>query len=329
MEFPCDFLTEFLPVERNFEVSIRTREDWNKNGMLNRDNQDWTSFTDGSRTGNSSGAAYFIEQLPTEEESKCIIPLGRYMTVYQSEVMALVELGRYLKECCPSNITTRVYVDSQAALKSLCSEYKVVGLARETFNILNELGRDRTLILDWIPAHTGYDGNEVVDGLAKQAAEMRPVGPEPIMSVSLSVVKLAIRDWARKNHISDWRQLTTCRQTKIFAREPYSGNLKGIIKLSRKNLRLLVQTITGHNTLNSHLKVIGLASSPVCSCGQGKETGLHFLGVCEMYAALRQRLLGSQLLTPDDLSTTPLTVLAEFIAKSGRYACNHESGSEQ
>ncbi len=94
-------------------------------------------------------------------------------------------------------------------------------------------------------------------------------------------------------------------------------------------MRLLVQTITGHNTLNSHLKVIGLASSPVCSCGQGKETGLHFLGVCEMYAALRQRLLGSQLLTPDDLSTTPLTVLAEFIAKSGRYACNHESGSEQ
>ena len=36
---------------------------------------------------------------------------------------------------------------------------------------LNQLAMDSQVLLRWIPAHKGYDGNEKVDSLAKQGSD--------------------------------------------------------------------------------------------------------------------------------------------------------------
>ena len=322
--FPCDNGKCPISSDRAFQVQIRSRSDWSKYGLPNWNRGDWICFTDGSRIHGQSGAAYYImnSSLP-EGHVEGIIPLGLYPTVFQAEELAVLELGRCLLDNCPKQSSVRIYVDSQAALRSLTRDGTVWGLTKEVVEVLNELGQDRDVTLNWIPSHSGFEGNERVDGLAKMGAERQPFGPQPILPISVSVVKLAIRDWARNLHALQWKRTPQCRHTKIFVKEPYKRNLTDILNLPRGQLRQLVQTITGHNTLNRHLNVIGLSSSPLCPCGEGEETGCHFLGDCVKYLELRYKVLGGHLLKPEDLGNASLVRLAQFIAKSGRYNSDH------
>ena len=53
------------------------------------------------------------------------------------------------------------------------------------------------------------------------------------------------------------------------------------VRLSRKDLRLLVGLLTGHNTLNRHLTLLRRMDDPLCPlCGEEEDTSLHLLGNC-------------------------------------------------
>ena len=49
------------------------------------------------------------------------------------------------------------------------------------------------------------------------------------------------------------------------------------VRLSRKELRLLVGLLTGHNTLNRHLALLRRMDDPLCTlCRDEEDTSLHF-----------------------------------------------------
>jgi len=64
-----------------------------------------------------------------------------------------------------------------------------------------------------------------------------------------------------------------------------------ILNMSRQQLRLVLQVVTGHNTLNSHLYKLNLVPTPMCPCGLERETGYHFIGECDRYAMIRLAIL--------------------------------------
>jgi hypothetical protein len=62
------------------------------------------------------------------------------------------------------------------------------------------------------------------------------------------------------------------------------------------------RVLTGHNTLRGHLYVMGLSNNPTCrKCGTEEETSVHILCECEALASLRNALLGSFFLDPEDV----------------------------
>jgi ribonuclease HI len=322
MAFPCDKLDSRVPTERNFSVKIRSRRDWENNGLPPTDPNTYICYTDGSRIGGSAGAAYHVmTQSQPEGVGEGLKSLGTHATVFQGEVMALIEVGHFLKGTTADNIN--IYVDSSSVLKSLVTEGTTSALVLEAFEIMEEVGNGRTLKLEWIPAHTGYEGNERADVLAKRAAETCPCGPQPIVPLSPSVVKLTIREWSRNLHRLRWKDNKGCKQSKIFLGGP-CGNPRDVIRLPRNSLRLLTQVVTGHNTLNYHLFKMGLAPSSICLCELGEETGLHFMGECDIYAMTRLAVLGGLYLTAEELSEVPFTSLARYIARTGRFNKNSE-----
>jgi len=317
-DFPCDFIKEHLFGERFFKIVIRTRKQWLKDGYPEMGPLEVVCHTDGSLTSGLSGAAFTY----SEGTAEGVYPLGRYATVFQAEICGIIEAVTSLTHIMSGrDYKINIFVDSLGALKALMSASPSVGLVRECWHLLNNIAGTNEVTLYWIPAHSGFSGNERVDELAGMATTMAFYGPQPVISVSESFVASAIQLWSLREHTKAWKLGTDCRQTRSFVEGPASSITNYLRSLNRKALRLLIQVISGHSTLNRHLFIMGLTASPNCAyCGEEEETSAHFVCVCPFFNSIRYETLGSHTVDLGGTNNIPLTRLLDFISKSGRFA---------
>lgn len=50
-----------------------------------------------------------------------------------------------------------------------------------------------TVQVMWLPGHTGVEGNEKADGLAKASASTPFIGPEPAFGISKQSIRTAVK----------------------------------------------------------------------------------------------------------------------------------------
>ncbi|ODM87276.1 hypothetical protein Ocin01_19403, partial [Orchesella cincta] len=225
-----------------------TTKEWEERGPPNHGIDNVVCYTDGSRHDGRTGAAAIIAW--GGEQTALSIPLGTSATVFQAEVLAICWAAKEM-----SGIP-----DSKSALQALETWNYMTTLVGECFMALKTLASNHRLELIWIPAHHGYFGNEQVDELAKEAADMVIFGPEPIVPVAMTAVRHAIKSKALDEHNAVWHRYSGARQTKELINVPAQ------------------RVITGHSTLRAHLHKIGRADSDICPfCLLEKETSLHFL----------------------------------------------------
>ncbi len=83
----------------------------------------------------------------------------------------------------------KICTDSQAAVAATAaSETKSLQMADciEKLTVLSEVNQ---VIMMWVPGYSGIQQNETVDGLAREGAWSRSIGPEPFLPLSLSRFK--------------------------------------------------------------------------------------------------------------------------------------------
>jgi ribonuclease HI len=298
-------------------VEIKSREDWRR-GLIRPPGDAICCYTDGSRMLGRTGAGYLI-QPPGRPNKERTLPLGRYPTVPQAEVFALLSAARALRTQ-PGILPINIYSDSLSSLQSLQSAWKQSSLMGECFEALNTLAMERPVTVHWIPAHSGYTGNERVDQIAKRATETEIIAPEPIIPVSVDRIHDAIKKWGRETHLRRWRSGTDCTDTKKILKTFNKQTANYCRSLGRESLRILTMIVTGHCLLALHLHRMGLSESPTCTkCGRAEENRDHFLLECEAYATLRLQYLGQPFLAPEDLVDVPLPSLVKFALKSTRF----------
>ena len=181
--------------------------------MVSSEVPNWTlsCFTDGSKIDGNAGASYFIPEI----DEDIVIPLGRYPTVYQAEILGIIYAARDLEQNEKDHFDrVDLYVDSLSTLQTLCSTKPVTELVWECFVALEELAKHREVNLNWIPAHRGLPGNEKADELAKLAARTEYIGPQPSVPVSSQFMKTAIKEWAKGEHSRRWKRNTKCKNTR-------------------------------------------------------------------------------------------------------------------
>lgn len=247
------------------------------------------------------------------------VPLGRFASVFQAEIYAIIACAE-MAEHLTSTGEMVIYSDSQAALKALGRDETTSAIVKECKEALKRLAERADLTLAWVPGHEGNMGNEQADELARKGAEESLVGPEPRLPIAHNITKGVISHSITAETNRRWRSSTGMRQSKIFIKGMDKKKTSKLMGLSRENMRLVIEIITGHCRLNRHLTVIGVKTDPICpECTESEETSLHLLAECPMYSLIRWELWGSDTLDIEDLKNLKVEQIARFTRETKRF----------
>lgn len=316
LKMPCDLIPPIRMTEHNYRVVINNRMEAIKWEAPHSETT-LVCYTDGSKDNTGSGAAWIVKQPSEKWES---FTLGDTSTVFQAEVLAIGLAAKYINNNL-SHDCTRVVVrsDSKAAILAVAANRVNSQGVNDTILELTSLAKKVDVELCWVPGHSGVDGNEAADRLAKSAAEKPFVGPRPAIPLAWATCKAAVKRRLSRAHLAHWNNAPGCRQTRETGITVGNNVSKLIRGLSKQKCRNIIQVITGHNVLRRHQYISGQVNSPQCSlCNDGEETSQHFVLHCPFFLRQRKDLAGLVGDFPSLFRRENINDVIKFIEKSGR-----------
>ena len=311
-----DTMVPELTFGRNYGCYVPERTEWDREIKNWIDNGSIEFYTDGSLIDEVAGSGIYEETMEVEQS----IPLGRKTTVFQAEIYAIYTAANLALQKRWTNQSIYFHTDSQAAIGALKSGYISSHLIEICVQKLDRLGRSNKVTVDWVPGHSGIPGNEKADSLARAAVEIPRNGDPRVINWSYSLLKDRLSKRLKILHTQYWNDRVDCRQTKLFVAGPSSNRTKFLLSLKRQDLRAVIGIITGHCTLNGHMKTIGAVDSPTCpGCLEEDETAEHFVCFCPAFSESRNRTIGGYMMNSSELCEIDLKSVLSFIKRTGRF----------
>lgn len=313
LAMPSDLMPKTTSYTKPYSVTIPDRKEWEQSRM-ELEKADICMYTDGSKMPSGVGAGIYGRKPRTE----ITISRGKLSSIFQAEVHAIETCARMLDERQLKHRNIKIFSDSQAALKALesitCTS-KAIWSCKEA---LGSLGGKNKISLIWIPSHTGYEGNEEADNLAKAGAEYNPVGPEPVLGIAYNTAKHTIVIREKEKSKRYWERLPGLNHSKAFIPDMTKKVTDTIRELGRKHLKALMGMYTGHCRLRHHMYRIGLAESAECRlCMEEDETAEHILCSCPAVERIRHSTLGNALPRAEDIKRASPSQIIELLRRSG------------
>ena len=280
---------------------------------------DVNCYTDGSKINELSGAGIVIKRNPhtvnlNHNES---FHLGQHSTVLQAEVMAVEKTATFLLDNKIEGRKILINCDSQSAIQAIDSTVIKNKTTLAATTALNTLGGTNEVTLRWIPAHCGYEGNELADQTAKRGSNddsaTRVQLPIPRCICYAALRRKTREKWAESN------KLNPPRMFNILWRDKFAKELAQM-QMNRRDIRVATQILTGHAALNYHLSKVNRTVEPICPlCEAEEETVFILLGQCPLLGKLRAELFDTYYTTATDIvDRYNLRQIISFVHKSKR-----------
>lgn len=205
-------------------------------------------------------------------------------SVYTAEMMAIIVGLQWVEEVKPDRVVC--CVDSVAALYSIQN----MKSNREDLmlEIQQSLFRLQRLRIDvrfcWVPAHTGVQGNEGADNIAKKSTKMNNV-------INIPLGKGEAKAIIKKEMLKKWQDRWDVDKSgrKYYSLQK-SINAQGVNRSNRREESVLTRLRFDHTGLNKTLFLMGKSPSDECLECRSKEDVEHVLLYCKKYRDERMRL---------------------------------------
>jgi ribonuclease HI len=253
-------------------------------------------FSKTERIGSSGFIAYEAGKVQTAEGSASYYPV---FSSFASELLAFRDLLTLIRSSfAPDSTTTvKIYSDSASLIAGLKNWTRPVShcispTQAEVLDLIYML-RAKELILQWIPGHAGFPGNEVADTLASRALSLkRPVTID---------VDLGFVDTRARNYLRESFSFTPCVAEGDFVAPMLSLQNKRVLKLLRSTpaitQKMITRLLTNHYNLKGcyfgqNLKKAGPTDPDpyMCRfCDLDIETSFHIVDRCKASSVTLQR----------------------------------------
>ncbi len=270
--------TDRLPVRfmwnKNFKVHPpdKVRRKANEHNGIN-------SYTDGSFINEKAG--FGIHTLKGKETIyNGSFYLGKNNTIFQAEIAAIRKSADWLSQKGYKNQVITFHSDSQASLAAIANPAVNSSSVAGCITALNALGEHNKVHLRWVKAHIGTPGNERADLLAKRGANSGEGTSQEVPAAHATLGRTIKKNFYKKWQ-SQWDKHKECRQTKIWFPTLDTSKSNELLRLSRTDLGLHIQFLSGHNRLKRHMSLQDKNIDPTCRlCNEEEETSLHIYAEC-------------------------------------------------
>ena len=266
----------------------------------------WIAYSDGSRLddGRVGAGIHYIDQdlqHPAPDEAAY---LGRQQEVYDAELYGATQA---IQTLTPLALTTRgrpprdiwVFLDNAAAIQRL--QHLGPGPGQRFSALVHRLARQLTqnnikLHIHWVPGHLNVTGNEKADALAKEGATLNTINST---TYSLTWLKRHAKAEVFLDWMDEWDHSTHGRGYEGAPRRQLDPVYKSAARLLTSQI---LQLRTGHGYFRTYLHRIRPErfASPLCHCGQDRQSPAHLLIHCSAFQRQRQALR-------KEMGTTPVT----------------------
>lgn len=263
-------------------------------------------FTDASKDPQSGrvGIAYIIPSLDVLEGKR----ISNHLSVFTGELLAIMLAVNKVYEMDLNK--SIICSDSTSAL--LCLDIKKSETRQdiiiEILQLLQNLEQKNKIVeFVWVPAHSGVEGNEAADRLAKTVMAKERI--EMKIRYSRAELKSVIKKGIHKKWQISWDNEQKGRH--LYAIQPKVGQ---ILKSwgSRKEDCILSRIRIGHTGLNATLHMIGKHPTGLCDgCGE-RETVEHVIISCNKYTEERNMLINDLQINDEQIT------LKEFLYQEGK-----------
>ena len=266
--------------------------------------------------------SFFTEYASGSQTDQKFFHLGRYSTVFQAEVFAIAEVAKKLIMDGIVNEKIIILMDSQAAILAIQNNIVKSHTGLTCIKNLNILGKDNNVTIAWTQGHTGIQGNEKANILAKSGSALNCSGPEPFISIPYASCRAAIKDWSVKRWKTSCIERKDCFRTKENVGWASPQLTQRLLRLKRPTINEVLQVLTGHCNLQKHRCTMGHDVSSTCpKCNRKEETPNHHVGECTYYQALRKKDFSNEKTTLKSVvKKLNINLLAKYLQQAGRLA---------
>ena len=207
--------------------------------------------------------------------------LTRGTSIFTAELYALNLAFKNIKDLDLNHIA--IFTDSLSVVLALRNIYSTSALMNDVKDNIREC-QDKDIEVVWIPSHVGLEGNEHVDGLAKEATRLENVAQ---IGWELGEIKNEIRKLGSL--------MEECKMEWLGSGIFLSGvkkettRWKSTDQLDRRNQIVIARLRTGHTHLTHSFWMSGRNSPDICDyCNNSIISVNHILSECVSLRATRQ-----------------------------------------
>lgn len=222
-------------------------------------------YTDGSlnKDNGKAGFGIYIPSINYKFSSR----VHKFMQICSIEIIAI---QKGIKTCMEKEIDRAIILtDSKAAIQKLKrTKYGEQNhIVNTTKNILGEANqKGKKIIIAWIPGHSGIEGNETADKLAKIGSLLNiPIN----INIDKEDIYPEVKKIIQKEYAETWEE----NNKKI----PFYNKIQNKFQnkpwfwwkefKNRKHLTAVIRMRTSHCATPYYLHKIGKRESPQCECG--------------------------------------------------------------